>query len=229
MEFAYQELDSVPSGFRVPSGRTKPWGTGHAILTAKDLIDEPFSVVNADDFYGPSAMNAVGGYLSGVGDPENADYCLVGYRLRQTLSEHGSVARGVCKADANGYLTRLTETTGLFGDDTGIFQKDDSGALRRFDPDTLVSMNMWGFMPSYFRHLEEDFTAFLRERGSDPKAELYLTSVVDRLIRTGREKVRVLTTDAKWFGVTYREDRPMVERNIRELVVNGVYPENLWG
>jgi dTDP-glucose pyrophosphorylase len=228
MEFAYQELNSVPPGFTVPPQREKPWGTGHAILMGKELIRGPFSVVNADDFYGRSALKAVSAYLTSVGEPDRADYCLVGYRLRQTLSEHGSVTRGICTADAAGYLTSLVETANLFRNDRGIFRKDENGELHPMDPDTLVSMNMWGFMPSYFRHLEKDFHAFLKERGQDPKAELYLTTVVDRLIRTGSEKVKVISTDAMWFGVTYREDRPMVERNIRRLVDNGQYPLDLW-
>jgi dTDP-glucose pyrophosphorylase len=229
IEFAYQEMNRVPAGFQAPSERTKPWGTGHAILMGKDIVKAPFSVVNADDFYGRPGLEAVCDYLAGIRDPEKADYCLVGYRLRQTLSEHGSVARGLCEVDAGGYLVRLTETTGIRRDGGVIAHPDASGTMRPLAEDTLVSMNLWGFMPSYFTHLEEDFSRFLTERGRDPKAEFYLTDVVDRCIRSGIEKVRVLSTDARWFGVTYREDRPMVERSIRELVERGEYPRDLWG
>jgi dTDP-glucose pyrophosphorylase len=228
MEFVYQELQAIPEGFSVPSERIKPWGTGHAILTAASLIREQFSAVNADDFYGRSSLKKTSDFLSEIKNADGAEYCLVGYKLKHTLSEYGSVARGVCRADADGYLTSLVETTNIFKNETGIFHKDENGEIHTMDGDSLVSMNLWGFTPSFFRRLDDDFQVFLKRHGHDPKAEFYLTHVVDRLIRTGEGKVKVLNTDQQWFGVTYREDRPMVERSIRELTAQGEYPSNLW-
>jgi dTDP-glucose pyrophosphorylase len=228
MEFAFQELESVPPGFAVPAGRKKPWGTGHAILAAARLIREPFSVVNADDFYGGSSLKKVFDHLSSIADPDRGDYCLIGYLLRNTLSEHGSVARGICSRDPGGYLSRLVETLGIHREGDRILHPDADGSERPLEGASLVSMNLWGFTTSFFRHLETDFREFLKGPGRDSGAEFYLTTVVDRLIRSGVEKVRVLSTDQQWFGVTYREDRPMVERRIREHVAAGDYPENLW-
>ena len=228
MEFAYQAMDRIPAGFNVPPERKKPWGTGHAILSGREMIRGPFSVVNADDFYGRSALQAIRDYLSGIRDLSNADYCLVGYRLRQTLSEHGTVARGICASDENGYLTGLVETTQIFRNERGIVHCDGEGNLNPLPMDALVSMNLWGFTPSYFRYLEEDFISFLVAQGSDPKAEFFLTTTVDRLIRSGEKRVKILSTDARWFGVTYREDRSTVEQSIRECIRTGMYPETLW-
>ena len=228
MEFAYQELDAVPAGFNVPPGRQKPWGTGHAILTAAPLIREPFSVVNADDFYGRSSLKKIFSYLVSIANSERGEYCLIGYLLKNTLSEYGSVARGICRQDGAGYLESLVETLGIYREGSRILHPDPAGRPQALDGDTLVSMNIWGFTTSYFKHLETDFSGFLEQRGLDPKAEFYLTTVVDRVIRSGLEKVKVLSTDQQWFGVTFREDRPMVERSIRSLVADGTYPENLW-
>jgi dTDP-glucose pyrophosphorylase len=228
MEFAYQELRSIPEGFSVPAERIKPWGTGHAILTGEAFIREPFAVVNADDFYGRSSMKKIFDFLSKTRDAEGSEYGLVGYKLKNSLSEHGSVSRGVCSADARGYLTGLVETVNIFKNGSGIFRRDENGDTHPMDGDTLVSMNLWGFTPSFFRHLECDFKEFLKNRGRDSKAEFYLTTTLDRLIRTGKKKVRVLSTDQQWFGVTYRDDRLSVERNIRELVESGEYPADVW-
>jgi len=228
MEFAYQELDSVPAGFGVPENRQKPWGTGHAILTAAPFIHEPFSVVNADDFYGRSALEAIFSFLTSIEDSERGEYCLIGYLLKNTLSEYGSVARGICSQNSLGYLESLVETLGIHREGNRILYRDGNGRLQFLDGNTLVSMNIWGFTTSYFGHLESDFRSFLEQRGRDPKAEFYLTTVIDRVIRTGLERVKVLSTDRQWFGVTFREDRPMVERNIRKLVSHGEYPEDLW-
>jgi hypothetical protein len=227
MEFAYQELNSIPAGFTVPPGRQKPWGTGHAILSAAPLIREPFSAVNADDFYGRSSLKTIHSFLAGTASREGG-YCLIGYLLRKTLSEYGSVARGICRQDSRGYLESLNETLGIHREGDSILHPGEDGRPLPLDGDTLVSMNIWGFTPTFFTHLEKDFTGFLERRGQDPKAEFYLTAVVDRVIRSGIEKVKVLSTDQQWFGVTFREDRPMVERSIRKLVSDGMYPENLW-
>jgi UTP-glucose-1-phosphate uridylyltransferase len=228
MEFAYQELNAIPPGFTVPAGRQKPWGTGQAILSAASLIHEPFSVVNADDFYGRSSLKTIQSYLAGMRDSQDGGYCLIGYLLKNTLSEYGSVARGLCRQDSRGYLESLHETLGIYKEGDRIIHPGSDGRLLLLDGDALVSMNIWGFTPSFFMHLETDFTGFLENQGQDLKAEFYLTTVVDRVIRSGLEKVRVLSTDQQWFGVTFREDRPMVERSIRKLVSDGMYPENLW-
>jgi UTP-glucose-1-phosphate uridylyltransferase len=228
VEYTYQELNSVPTGFTVPSGRQKPWGTGHAILTAAPLIHEPFSAVNADDFYGRSSLKTIFSYLASIENPEKSEYCLIGYLLKNTLSEYGSVARGICRQDAGGHLVSLVETPGIHREGSRILYQDPDGRPQLLDGNTLVSMNIWGFTTSFFSHLETDFNGFLERRGRDPMAEFYLTTVVDRVIRSGLEKVKVLSTDQQWFGVTFREDRPMVERSIRKLVADGMYPENLW-
>lgn len=230
MEFAFQEMNALPEGigaFTVPPERKKPWGTGHAIWVGRDRIHGPFAVANADDFYGRSAFEAVSRHLSGQSGVPKPDYALVGYRLDRTLSEHGSVSRGVCAVDADGYLTGLKETTDIIREGEVIGNRDPHGSLHTLAPETPVSMNLWGFGPSYFDHLETRFRSFLKERGQDPKAEFYLTTVIDDLIRSGEEKVKVLSTDARWFGVTYREDRPAVERNILEFIRRGVYPKEL--
>lgn len=230
MEFAFQEMNDLPDGigaFTVPPDRKKPWGTGHAIWVGRNLIRGPFAVANADDFYGLSAFEAVSRHLSGQSGIPKPDYALVGYRLDRTLSEHGSVSRGVCAVDADGHLTGLKETTDIIREGEVIGNRNPDGTLHPFSPETPVSMNLWGFGPSYFDHLETRFRSFLKEKGSDPKAEFYLTTVIDDLIRSGEEKVKVLSTDARWFGVTYREDRPAVERNILEYIRQGIYPKAL--
>jgi dTDP-glucose pyrophosphorylase len=230
MEFAFQELNALPDSigvFTAPPQRKKPWGTGHAIWTGRNHIQGPFAVANADDFYGSSAFEAVGRYLSGLSGVPKPDYALVGYRLDRTLSEYGSVSRGICSVNADGYLTGLKETMDIIREGEAIVQRDPDGRLHPLAPETLVSMNHWGFGPSYFSHLETRFRSFLRDKGTDPKAEFYLTTVIDDLIRSGTEKVKVLSTDARWFGVTYREDRPAVERNILEFIRQGVYPKDI--
>lgn len=220
VEYVFQEIDALPDGFSAPAGRTKPWGTGHAILMGESAIQEPFGMINGDDFYGPNSFKVLGEFLTNQGAvvASRQELAMVGFRLRNTLSEHGSVSRGVCNAGPDGYLREVVEHT-------EIFKKDMGG---RFKGEEIVSMNMWGFTPSIFRHLRSQFEAFLAERGGDLKAEFFIPSVVTELIRSGREKVRVLQTPDSCFGVTYKEDRPSVIANIRKLAQQSVYPERLW-
>jgi len=223
VDYAFQEIDELPPGIAAPAGRTKPWGTGHAILMGESKIREPFGVVNGDDFYGPTSFKVLAEYLKAVAAIadrlENAEeYCMVGFHLANTLSEHGAVSRGVCFAGPDGYLRGVTEHTEIVRQDIG----------RRFSGDEIVSMNMWGFLPSIFGHLRSEFIHFLADRGSDPKAEFFIPSVVNGLIANGKARVKVLRTPDPCFGVTYKEDRPSVVANIRRLSEKSVYPEPLW-
>lgn len=225
MTLVFQELDALPAGFTAPQGRQKPWGTAHAVLTAAPVIREPFAAVNADDFYGRDALKKVRVFLSlSAGIQE---YCLVGYRLKNTVSEFGSVARGVCEIDGHGFLSHVTERTKIFKSDAGISFQEGSRIVG-LSGDTLVSMNLWGFGPSFFDHLNASFRSFLERSADDLKAEFFLPTVVDSLIQAGKARVTVLSTDSKWFGITYQEDRPAVEKIIRGLVADGIYPKRLW-
>lgn len=222
--YAYQELDRLPRGFSVPPGRQKPWGTGHAILMAAETIREPFAVINADDFYGARSYQLLAAHLR-LGGP---DYAMVGYILKNTLSEFGTVARGVCHTSPKGFLESVTEMTGIARDGNGIRHTMPDGTAGRLIGDETVSMNMWGFSPSLFGHLEREFSEFLRQQGKDPKAEFYIPSAVNSLIARGLERLKVLRTPEAWFGVTYQPDRPRVIESVRGLIHQGIYPENLW-
>jgi hypothetical protein len=226
----FQELDALPEGFRVPDGRRKPWGTGHAVLVAADAVREPFAVINADDFYGAASFRALRTFLAGADLPDaDANYALVGFRLRNTLSEHGDVARGVCACDAAGNLARIEELTRIRRDaGGGVFNTGADGVRLSLDPDAHVSMNMWGFTPTVFAGLRNRFTAFLTAHGQAPTSEFYLPAAVDGLIRGGQARCRVLDTPSRWFGVTYPEDKPDVVRSIKSLIAAGEYPERLW-
>jgi choline kinase len=204
-----------------PEGRAKPWGTGHAVLAARDAVPGNFGVINADDFYGPSSYKLLAQALCEARDGAIADYAMVGFSLRNTLSKHGTVARGICTLDANGFLTGVEEVTDI--------ASDGGAGSRTFTGDEVASMNFWGFTPSIFPHLARQFDEFQRGRGQDPKAEMYLPAAVDQLIREGRARVRVLRSPDAWFGVTYQQDRPLVVEGIQELVRGGVYPAPLWG
>jgi len=218
--YAFQELDALPPGFTPPPGRTKPWGTAHAILVAEPFIHEPFAAINADDFYGADSYRVLACYLqSGA-----ADYAMVGFTLRNTLSEHGSVARGVCRVDSTGYLQEVVELLKIFKNGTGARYLDEAGREHRLTGDEPVSMNFWGFTPSVFGHLRQMFTEFLAQHGREEKSECLIPRVVDALVRQGRARVRVLPTTATWFGVTYREDKPAVAAAIQQLVARGEYP-----
>ncbi len=232
VETAYvlQGLDDLPKGFELPPGRTKPWGTAHAVLCAKDAVTAPFAVINADDFYGPGAFKALGEALRNVVDDERTyNYCMVGYRLRNTLTEHGHVARGVCTATEDGFLADLVERTKIrkFGD--AVRYTEDGNNWTEIPADSIVSMNMWGFTPSVFEELEARFPRFLEENIDDPRAEFFVPTVVNELIQEGRARVRILPTDEKWLGVTYQQDKPRVKEAILAMVRSGDYPERLWG
>lgn len=223
VDYVYQELGKLPGGYKAPQGREKPWGTGQAILMAKDAVKEPFAAINADDFYGQDAFLKMARFL----ESPSTDFAMVGYNLRQTLSEHGSVARGVCELDGE-YLKKVTELTKIERSPHGGAVNKGPEGEQMLSGDEPVSMNFWGFRPGIFPALEEAFEIFLRDRGSEMKSEFYIPMVVDSLVYAGKAKVRVLKTSATWFGVTYREDKPVVERSIRALVDNGAYPPNLW-
>jgi len=228
--YVHQELDALPAGFTVPEGRVKPWGTAHAALCARDAVGSSFAVINADDFYGAAAFREVARYLrSADASDRTGDYCMVGYRLDHTLSEHGHVSRGICSVTPDGYLTGIVERTRIQRFADAIKCALEGGDWEVLAPDTIVSMNIWGFTHEFFGHLEQAFRAFIATHGHDPQAEAYLPAVVDGAMRTGQARVRVLRTDAQWFGVTYQEDRATAQRAVRELVALGHYPERLWG
>jgi len=224
VEYVFQSLDNLPSGFTVPMGRTKPWGTAHAILTAASAIRSPFAVINADDFYGAAGYHALAQHLT----PGAVDYAMVGFVLRNTLSDFGTVARGVCRVSASGDLEDVAEFTAIARDGRRARNTDAAGHVTRLSGDEVVSMNMWGFTPQIFVHLREYFQRFLALHGSDPQSECYIPSAVNELVSAGRARVKVLGTGDAWFGVTYREDHARVVESIRRLILRGDYPERLW-
>jgi hypothetical protein len=224
VQYVFQELDKLPPGFAVPPDRKKPWGTGHAVLTAADAIREPFGVINADDFYGRTSFQMLARHLqSGV--PE---YAMVGFILKNTLSEFGSVARGLCRASADGYLQSVTELTKIEPDGAAAKHTDAGGKAHPLTGDETVSMNMWGFQPTVFEHFRREFERFLEENLRDEKAEFYIPTPVNHFVANGQAKLKILRTPDSWFGVTYREDRPRVINSVRGLIAQGSYPERLW-
>lgn len=222
VEYVFQELDKLPEGFSVPEGREKPWGTNHAILMAKDVINEPFAIINADDFYGADAFRVISDYLSQL-DNSKGNYCMVGYKLENTLSENGSVSRGVCEMDAQGLLLGMTERTAISRTANGIEYKDADGSMHPLASDATVSMNLFGFTPDYFGESEKLFVTFLKEKGQEMKSEYYIPYAVNTFIANGYAKMKVLKTTAQWFGVTYKEDRPSVVARLKELHDQGIY------
>ncbi len=232
IRYAYQETYKLPEGYTVPEGRTKPWGTGHAVLCAADAIgDAPFAVINADDYYGQSAFSDLYKALCQAQDGLRYDYCMVGYELEKTVTEHGSVARGVCSIDEQGALTKIVERTKIEKYEHGIhFTEDDGATWTELSPQTVVSMNMWGYTPSFLKELEARFPAFLdKSVPVNPlKCEFFLPFVVEELRSEGKATVRVLTTTDKWYGVTYAADKPKVMAAITEMTREGKYPEGLW-
>lgn len=226
--YAYQELDWCVEGFRPPAKREKPWGTGHAVLVAKDLIDEPFAVVNADDYYGRNSLITMADFLSSKRVLREAEYAMVGYVLRNTLSEFGGVARGVCDCDQNMLVRNVEEYTGIEESGRGARAVGQRGDGVSFTGAEIVSMNLWGFRPSIFDWLDRYFLEFLEEKADDSNAEFYLSSVVGRLIRSQGVRVKVLPTYDEWFGITYRGDKEIASAGIRKLIREGVYPEKLW-
>ena len=230
VEFVYQELDYLPEGFSVPEGREKPWGTNHALLMAAKAINEPFAVINADDFYGADAYKVIGEYLSKLGEESN-HYCMVGYAVNKTLSENGTVSRGVCGINEEGFLTSIVERTKIERNAEGTIVFHDLGEDEALEEETPVSMNLFGFTPDYFTHSEEYFKGFLSspEVQTNLKAEFFIPLMVNKLVGEGTSKLKVLSTTANWFGVTYQADKPQLVAKIEELIEAGVYPRNLWG
>lgn len=228
--YAFQELDDVPPRFRVPQGRAKPWGTGHAVLAARREVRAPFLVINADDFYGAEAFRMLVQWLSNEQPGAVPAFAMVAFRLENTLSEHGSVARGLCEVTADGHLSRVVEHVGLAKnpEGPGAVEETAEGELRHFSGLEPVSMNFWGFQPELFPELGGRFTDFFEAWGEHPKAEFFLPSVVDQMIQEGRATVTVLHTPDRWFGVTYKEDKAMAQQRIEALVAAGTYPASLW-
>ena len=229
VEYVYQELDCLPEGFTVPEGREKPWGTNHALLMAKDAIHEPFAVINADDFYGADAYRVIGEYLSGLAGEKN-HYCMVGYEVNKTLSENGTVSRGVCTINEEGFLQSIVERTKIERNAEGTIVFHDLGEDEALAENTPVSMNLFGFTPDYFEYSEDYFRTFLSDPAtqSNLKAEFFIPLMVNNLIGS-TAKLRVLSTTANWFGVTYQADKPQLMAKIEQLIEAGVYPRNLWG
>ncbi len=226
--YAHQKLADLPAGFVVPAGRSRPWGTGHAVRAARSVVANPFVVINADDWYGADGLPKLTAFLSEPARRGLSRWALVAFRLRNTLSGHGTVSRGVCTASPGGRLLDVTEHTDLRAETDGIIGTGPGGAVRRFSGDEPVSLNLWGFTPALFDELESGFERFLAQRGSDPKAEFYLPAAVDAALKARRAEVSVLPTEEEWFGVTYREDLPRVRDAIRERVEAGLYPSPLW-
>ena len=232
IRYAYQELDKLPEGYSVPEGRTKPWGTSHAVLCAKEEIgDAPFAVLNADDYYGKSAFKVIYNYLCQAQDKEKYDYCMVGYELGKTVTDNGSVARGVCCIDENGDLSHVVERTKIEKYEGGIHFTEDGENWEDLPEDTIVSMNMWGYTPSFLDEVEKRFSAFLdKTLAENPaKGEFYLPTVVQALLQEDKATVKVLTSPDKWYGVTYAADKPQVVAALREKAAEGLYPDSLWG
>lgn len=224
--YVTQELDNIPSGIDVHPEREKPWGTAHAVWVAKDVVNEPFAVINADDFYGADAYHVLNKYLT---EDQTDNYAVVAYYLRNTLSEHGTVNRGVCYSNADKYLTKVVECTKIQKETDGVVRyPNEAGGKNTLEEDTLVSMNMWAFKPSYFDHINQQFEDFLKSSGKELKSEFYIPSAVDKLINDGVLKVDVLDTNASWFGVTYQEDKPIVMEKLNALIEGGAYPVKLY-
>jgi NDP-sugar pyrophosphorylase family protein len=229
IDYAFQELDDIPAGFSIPEGRTKPWGTGHAILVAKNVINEPFAVINADDFYGLAGFKLQEKFLEEAHNGESIIYSMVGYVLRNTLSPHGSVSRGICQVNGDNILVNITELTKIEKDGDGARYTDDDGKVHQMTGDELASMNLWGFTPSIFKYLEVGFTDFLKEHGNEMKSEFFIVDVIDEMMEKEIAKLKVLPCHEPWFGVTYPEDKPAVVESVRKLVDDDKYPQKLWG
>ena len=228
VEVVFQSIDKLPEGYTAPADRVKPWGTNHAVLMGRDVINEPFAVINADDFYGRDAFEVIARELSRSHD-RKGDYCMVGFRVGNTMTENGTVARGVCETNADKMLTKVTERTDIGYDaDHKIAFTDENGATCHLDPATPVSMNLWGFTPEYFDYSDREFRRFLDAHGTELKSEFYIPTCVDTLINSGEATVRVLDTDSRWFGVTYAADRQGVVDRLAALHAAGEYPDKMF-
>ena len=230
VRYAYQLKEDLPEGYCVPEERRKPWGTAHAALAARNVVDGPFAVINADDYYGPEAFREIYGYLSAHADGDVYEYVMVGYLLKNTVTENGTVARGVCEETADNFLTRVTERTKIEKGEPPRYTEDDGQTWTELSEDTIVSMNMWGFTRSFLDEAWARFPAFLDNALAEnpAKAEYFLPTVVSQLIDEGKARVKVLRSEDKWYGVTYREDKPTVVSAIAEKTASGLYPDRLW-
>jgi choline kinase len=227
IEYVLQDLKNV-DGIVVPGERTKPWGTGHAVMITEEKIKGPFAVINADDFYGRSAFQFLVRYYENWSPDYENDYCMVGYEIGKTLSEHGAVSRGVCKADRFHNLVEVIEQRHIERRPQGIAYKNDAGQFQKLSDETMVSMNFWGFAPSFFRYLKIGFKEFIADYGKNPNAEFYIPTMVNALVKSKRASVKILNCKEEWIGMTYKQDKKQVMAKIRELVDKKVYPENLW-
>jgi len=227
VEYVFQDLTDLPSGFSVPEGRMKPWGTGQAVLACRNAVREPFGVINADDLYGAESYKILAAYLSAL-DPASNAYAMVGFRIDHTLSDHGHVTRGLCEVNARHMLLSVTERFKIEKTQNGARYQDEQEQWQTLKGDEVASMNMWGFTPTLFKYLEQKFPLFLKNAGANLKAEFLMPSIADELIKERAITMKVLNTPAKWLGVTYKEDKPEVQKNIRELVNQQVYPSPLW-
>lgn len=231
VEYAYQKLDDIPEGYDIPEGREKPWGTSHAVLAARHLIDGPFVVINADDYYGPGAFSSLYDYLIKNDDSDKYEFCMAGYKLENTVTENGHVARGVCELDENGYLVGVTERTKIEMKPEGIAFTEDDGANWTVLPEgTVVSMNFWGFSAAMMKELEAGLPEFLDKALTENplKGEYLLPHTADKLIKEGKARIKVLTSPDKWCGVTYKEDKEDVKNALEAMKDKGMYPEKLW-
>ena len=228
MDYVFQEIWKVPDGVNYIPNREKPWGTGHAVMMAVEKIDTPFAVINADDFYGRSSFQAIADHYKNWVPGRNNDYCMVGFVIGNTLSEYGAVSRGVCQSDTNAFLVGVTERTKIERFPEGIAYKDEYDLPVIIPEKTIVSMNFWGFTPSFFQHLDNGFQDFIKKNADNLKSEFYIPTMVNELVKSGEATVKILDCKEKWFGMTYKEDREMVVAKIRELVDKQIYPDNLW-
>ena len=226
--YAHQELTMVPDDFILPPHRKKPWGTAHAVLVTAEMIGENFAVINADDFYGAASFQQLATFLRTAKDNDLATYAMVGFILRNTLSEHGSVARGLCQTNKQNFLENVVELTQVEKEGPGAKYTDEAGQVHALSGDEIVSMNMWGFTPSVFTHLRTHFADFLQAKGREEKSEFYIPSGINILVSQGQAQVKVLPSAEAWFGVTYQQDKPLVMAKIQSLITQGVYPEKLW-
>ncbi|MDX9812218.1 MAG: NTP transferase domain-containing protein [Bacteroidales bacterium] len=226
VDYVFQEITNLPEGVNVSPERQKPWGTSHAILVTKEKIKEPFGVINADDYYGVESFKILRDFLVNDQDPNN--YCIVGYKLGNTLSEHGHVNRGVCKADSEGLLVNIVETRQIEKTGDGAKAPGENGEILHFTGDEIVSMNLWGFKPSCYDFLGQEFKAFINEKGMDPKSELDIPTSVDKFVKNGEITIKILMSNERWFGVTYREDKPFVVESIKKMVRKGIYPARIY-
>jgi len=226
VDYVFQEVSNVPEGVKINSERQKPWGTSHAILVTRDKIKEPFGVINADDYYGVESFKILHDFL--VNDRDPNCYCIVGYKMGNTLSDHGHVNRGVCRVGADGLLKNIVETLQIEKTPDGAQTKSPDGKIEKFTGDEVVSMNLWGFKPSCFGFLESEFRNFINKNGMDLKSELHIPTSVDKFVKTGEITIKILISNEKWFGVTYREDKPFVVENIKNMIARGVYPAKIY-